>query len=76
MTTLIVMIIIFFPSLLCLVRYPNEIVKITLLNFVLGFLWVMHPPSYGWLNGLFHLIAWICWFMLIDVDNNLKKVTT
>ncbi|AQW89049.1 hypothetical protein pEaSNUABM50_00548 [Erwinia phage pEa_SNUABM_50] len=68
-----VMVIIFVPSIFCLVRYPNEIVKIFVLNFVLGYLWVMHPPVYGWLNGAFHFLAWIGWFMLLDTDNNLKK---
>lgn len=69
----VVMFQIFLPTILCMFRYPRELIKIFVLNFVLGYLWVMWPPVF--LSGqhmLFSLIAAFSWFMLLDVDNALK----
>lgn len=69
----VVMFQIFLPTILCVFRYPRELIKIFVLNFVLGYLWVMWPPVF--LSGqyvAFSFVAALGWFMLFDLDNVLK----
>lgn len=70
----VVMIQIFLPTILCIFRYPRELIKIFVLNFVLGYLWVMWPPAYHTGQYLiFSIIGTFAWFILLDLDNNLKR---
>lgn len=73
----VVMFQIFLPTILCILRYPRELIKIFVLNFVLGYLWLMWPPVYH--SGqyfVFSLVATFAWFLLLDLDNNLKREST